>query len=114
MLIAERTPGDVDELRARAAAEPNALRRDRYRAVLLALDGAEADAIAAALGRARRSVQDCAYAYRDGGLDAVQPARRTGRVARLSPGTEARLKERLDAGPLPEDGVCTLRGRGTW
>lgn len=111
MLIVERTPGDVAELRARAATEPNALRRDRYRAVLLALDGREAHAIAASLGRARRSVQDWAYAYRDGGPDAVQPARRLGRAARLSPEQEGKLKARLDAGPLPADGVCTLRGR---
>ena len=111
MLIAERTPGDVAVLRARADAEKDALRRDRYRAVLLAIDGREARDIAAAIGRARRSVQDWAYAYRDGGVDAVQPKRRVGRIPRLSPEMEARLKARLLAGPLPADGVCALRGR---
>src|SRR5215207_8942679 len=110
--ILERQPGDVDELRRRAAAERDALRRDRYRAVLLALDGKEAPEIAGSLGRARRSVQDWAYAYRDGGVDAVQPARRKGREPRLPREREAELKARLDAGPRPEDGgVCTLRGR---
>lgn len=111
MRVTERAAGDVDELRRRAAAERDALRRDRYRAVLLALEGEEAVAIADALGRARRSVQDWAYAYRDGGVDAVQPAPRLGRAPKLPRDREAELKARLDAGPRPGDGVCTLRGR---
>jgi transposase len=109
--VVERQPGDVDELRRRAAVERDSLRRDRYRAVLFALEGGEATEIATALGRARRSVQDWAYAYRDGGVDAVQPARRKGREPRLPREREAALMARLDAGPRPEDGVCTLRGR---
>lgn len=112
MHIVERRTGDVAELQRRAAAERDALRRDRYRAVLLALAGREAAEIAASLGRARRSVQDWAYAYRDGGVDAVQPARRKGREPKLPRAREAELMARLDAGPRPEDGgVCALRGR---
>lgn len=111
MLIVERMPGDADELRRRAATERDARRRDRWRAVLMAVEGREAAVIAAALGRSRRSVQDWAYAYRDGGIDAVQPKPRTGRVAKLSPQQEAALRARLDAGPTADDGVCTLRGR---
>ncbi len=111
MRIVERQPGDVDELRRRSGAERDALRRDRYRAVLMALDGKEAPAIAKSLGRARRSVQDWAYAYRDSGVDAVQPKRRKGREPKLPREREAELMSRLDAGPRPEDGVCTLRGK---
>jgi len=112
MRVTERATGDVDELRRLAGEERDALRRDRYRAVLLALDGKEAVEIAGALGRARRSVQDWAYAYRDGGVDAVQPAPRPGRAPKLPRDREAELKARLDAGPTPADGgVCTLRGR---
>lgn len=111
MVIIERTAGDMAELRVRVAAEENALRRDRYRAVLLAIDGSEANHIAAALGRARRSVQDWAYAYRDGGIDAIQSKPRAGRVPKLSRGREAQLRARLDAGPTAADGVCTLRGK---
>ena len=111
MRIVEREAGDVAELRRRAAAERDALRRDRYRAVLLALEGREAAEIAEALGRARRSVQDWAYAYRDVGVDGIQPARRKGRTPKLPREREAELVARLDAGPRPEDGgVCTLRG----
>jgi len=111
MRVSEREPGDVAELTRRARTEPNALQRDRYRAVLLALDGQEAVAIAAALGRARRSVQDWVYAYRDDGIDDLRLGKSTGRPTKLPREREAELMARLDAGPLPTDGVCTLRGR---
>jgi transposase len=39
------------------------------------------------------------------------PRKPRGATPKLSPAHEARLKARLDAGPLPADGVCTLRGR---
>ena len=111
MRVTERGPGDVAELTRRARAERNALQRDRYRAVLLALDGQEAVAIAAALGRSRRSVQDWVYAYRDGGIDDLRPGKSPGRPTKLPRQREAELRARLDAGPRPSDGVCTLRGR---
>src|SRR3954454_21371885 len=111
MHLTERTPRDIEELHRRADAERDALRRDRYRAVLMALDGKEAVDIAEALGRARRSVQDWAYAYRDGGIDAIQPRPRPGRRPKLPRDREAELRARLDAGAGVEDGVCTLRGR---
>lgn len=111
MHLTERTAGDIDELKRRAGAERDALRRDRYRAVLLALQGEEALQIAQALGRARRSVQDWGYAYRDGGIQAIQPRPRPGRTPKLPRDCEAQLRQRLDAGPRPHDGVCTLRGK---
>ena len=111
MHLTERTAGDLQELQRRAGQERDALRRDRYRAVLLALDGKEAVEIADALGRARRSVQEWAYAYRDGGIDAIQPRPRPGRTPKLPRQREPELMARIDAGPLPSDGVCTLRGR---
>jgi len=111
MHLTERAAGDVDELERRAGEERDALRRDRYRAVLLALEGKEAVHIAQALGRARRSVQDWVYCYRDGGVDAIQPRPRPGRMPKLPREREAQLRRRLDAGAVPQDGVCTLRGR---
>lgn len=111
MLIIEREAGDGTELQRLAACERDALRRDRYRAVSMALAGWEAPQIAAALGRARRSVQDWAYAYRDGGIDAIQPKPRPGRPTKLPRERETDLRARLDAGPTPADGVCTLRGK---
>ena len=112
MRLVEREPGDAAELGRRARAERHALQRDRYRAVLMALDGQKAPAIAKALGRARRSVQDWVYAYRDGGVDALRPRPRPGRPTKLPREREGELKARLDAGPTPADGgVCTLRGK---
>jgi transposase len=112
MKVTERSDGDVAELTRRAREEAKAIRRDRYRAVLMALDGREAAEIADALGRARRSVQDWVYAYRDGGVDALVPGRSPGRPTKLPRDREAAFKARLDAGPTAADGgVCTLRGR---
>jgi transposase len=111
MHLTERTSGDIAELQRRANHERDALRRDRYRAVLMALAGKEAVDIAQSLGRARRSVQDWAYAYRDGGIDAIQPRPRPGRTPKLPRDREEALRARLDAGARVEDGVCTLRGR---
>ena len=112
MKVSDRSGGDIEELAGRARAEAKAIQRDRYRAVLMALDGHEAVAIAAALGRARRSVQDWVYAYRDGGVDALLPGKSPGRPTKLPRDREAQFKARLDAGPTPADGgVCTLRGR---
>ena len=111
MRVTEREPGDVAALRGRVRSERNALQRDRYRAVLLALEGGEAAQIGKTLGRARRSVQDWVYAYRDGGIDRLQPRPRPGRPTKLPREREAELRARLDAGPRATDGVCTLRGK---
>jgi transposase len=111
MLVMEREAGDLQRLERLMDQERDALRRDRYRAVRLALQGKQALEIADRLDRSRRSVQDWVYAYREGGIDAIQPRPRPGRRPKLPREREAELKLRLDAGPRPEDGVCTLRGK---
>jgi transposase len=111
MRVSERKPGDVGELQRRAKAERHALQRDRWRAVLLALQGEQAVAIARMLSRSRRTVQDWVYAYRDGGIDQLKPKPRPGRPTKLPRQRETELMARLDAGPRPSDGVCTLRGK---
>jgi transposase len=111
MLVMEREAGDLQRLERLMDQERDALRRDRYRAVRLALQGKETLDIADRLDRSRRSVQDWVYAYREGGIDAIQPRPRPGRRPKLPREREAELKLRLDAGPRPEDGVCTLRGK---
>jgi transposase len=111
MDIVERDPGDIAELDRRVQSEKKAIQRDRYRAVLMALDGQEAVAIARATGRARRSVQEWVYAYRDQGIDALIPKKQPGKPPKLSADQERQLRARLDAGPRLSDGVCTLRGR---
>jgi transposase len=92
--------------------ESNAKQRDRYRAVLLAMDGQlEGDRIAAYLGRSPRFVDEWLARYRRGGIDALKPRKQPGRRPKLSAEQERQLKQRLDAGPRDSDGVCTLRGR---
>jgi transposase len=99
------------ELARLARREPRAAQRDRYRAVLMAIEGQGAPAIARTLARSRRHVQDWVYAYRDGGIEQLQPKPRPGRPTKLPREREAEFKARVDAGPLASDGVCTLRGK---
>jgi transposase len=111
MRIAERQIGDVDRLNELIAAERDADQRDRYRVALLAVQGFQKHDIASLLSVAKSTVEQWAYRYRDGGVDALIPAPRGGRTPRLSPEAAERLRARIDAGPLPEDKVCTLRGK---
>lgn len=111
MRIVERASGDLQVLRRRVRAEKDADRRDRLRAVVLAIEGEDAPSIARLLGRSRRQIQDWAYAYRDGGIDAIHPLKPAGKKPRVHGEIAEKLKARLDAGPRPEDGVCTLRGK---
>jgi transposase len=81
----------------------------RVQAVLLAKRGWTASHIAASLGCSARSVRNWVAQYNRGGIDALREGPRSGRPRRLDPAHYPRLKERIEAPPLPEDGVCTLR-----
>jgi len=112
MKLTLHQPDDLDRLRQQVAGERRALQRDRYRAVLLvAEDALQGDEIARRLGRSPRFVDEWAGRYRRGGLAALVPRKPRGATARLDAAQVQRLKARLDAGPLPADGVCTLRGK---
>jgi transposase len=111
MHIAVRDPQDLAELDRRIAAAREAKQRDRYRAVRLALEGQPCPVIMDKLARSKDFVQRWSYAYRDGGLAALHPKKQPGRPPRLTAAQQAQLKARLDAGPRPGDGVCTLRGK---
>ena len=111
MQVTQRQPGDVAEFKRRINVERDALQRDKYRAVTLALQGQGARAIAKVLGRSRRAVQEWVYAYRDGGVDELLPGKSTGQPTKLRRDQEARFRTRLEAGPTEADGVCTLRGK---
>ena len=111
MKLAVRQEGDLERLDALMAREKDARQRDRLRAVRLALEGKQAPAIAAALGRSRRFVQEWAYAYRDGGVEAVRPGKSSGRPTKLPRDQEQAFRARMLAGPTKADGgVCSLRG----
>lgn len=111
MNIHEQARGDLEELKQRAREEKDADRRDRLRAVVLAIEGEDAPTIARLLGRSRRQVQDWAYAYRDGGIDTIHPPKPRGKLPRVRGVLAEQLKARIDAGPTEKDRVCTLRGK---
>lgn len=112
MKLIPHQPDDLDRLRERVANERQALQRDRYRAVLLvAGEQLEGDEVARRVGRSPRFVDEWAGRYRRGGLAALIPRKPRGATAKLNPEQAQRLKARIDAGPLPADGVCTLRGK---
>jgi len=111
MHIAEHTPGDTDRLSELIASEKQADRRDRYRIALLALRGREKLEIAEVLGIAKSTVEQWAYAYRDGGIAALAGKKRGGSRPKIDGELAERLRARVEAGPTAQDKVCTLRGR---
>jgi transposase len=111
MQITPHHPDDLEQLRQRSQQERDAKQRDRYRAVVLALEGHSAPQIARTLARSRRFVQLWVYTYRDHGLGAIIPKRQSGCPSKLPAVQEPSFKQRLLAGPIPADGVCTLRAK---
>src|SRR6476660_1923845 len=111
MTVTPHDAGDRQLLDELVRREADARQRDRYRAVLLAMDELEGDEIALRLGRSPRFVDEWVGRYRRGGLGALRPRKQPGRRPKLTPRQEEQLKARLDAGPRDSDGVCALRGR---
>ena len=102
---------DLTQLQQHSRRQRDAKQRDRYRAILLAMEGHDAPAIGRTLGRSRAFVQRWVYTYRDHGLQAIAPKRQTGRPPHLPPEKETSFKERFLAEPTEADGVCTLRAK---
>lgn len=63
------------------------------------LRGWEANDIAAAAVVSRRAVQEWAYRYRDGGIDALVPRKPKGNTPRLTPEQQQALRQRIIDGP---------------
>jgi transposase len=82
----------------------------RYQAIILAAQGRSAAGIALALGCSVRAVQDWVARYNRGGPEALRERPHPGRPPRLAGAELARFRERLEAGPTPEDGICTFYG----
>lgn len=91
--------------------ELRADRAKRLRTVLLAKQGFTATEIATCTGFSRRMAQKWVERYNGEGLAGLETKSGRGRKPPLTPEQAAQLQQRLDAGPLPDDGVCTLRGR---
>lgn len=111
MRVSEREPGDVDRLEALIRAERDAKQRDRYRMALYAIGGRQKKDIAELLAAPKSVVEQWAYRYRDGGIEALLPKKQPGRAPTLPPERYAEFKDRFTAAPRPSDGVCTLRGK---
>src|SRR4051794_39546853 len=108
MLVADHhTPEQLQDL---AQSIPQKRLWRRLQAVILAKRGWTAPLIAQSLGCSLRSVKSWVAQYNRGGVVALRERPRPGRPRRLDPEHYPRLKERLEAPPRPEDGVCTLRG----
>lgn len=118
MTVMVRDPSDLPKLRELARAEGSAKQRDRYRAVLLAMEGEtdggelEGDQIAERLGRSPRFVDEWLARYRRAGLEGMKPGKAKGRPAKLNAQQQQAFKARILAGPnaQADGGVCTLRG----
>src|SRR5690349_3257105 len=100
------TPEELQRL-ATHQATPRLWRR--FRGIVLAAGGLSAAKIAAALGCTPRAVQKWTRRYNDGGPDALADRPGRGGKPRLDPAEHDRLRQRIEAGPTPEDGVCALR-----
>ncbi|WP_165253854.1 helix-turn-helix domain-containing protein, partial [Paludisphaera soli] len=83
----------------------------RLRAVYLAAAGLTAPEVAAALGPSRRAIRRWVARYNAEGPDALGDRPRPGQPTLLREPDVDRFRARLEAGPTPGDGVCTLRGR---
>ena len=90
---------DFDELRRRIQQEADAKQRDRWRAVLLALEGKATSDIMDKLGRSKNFVQRWVYFYRDYGLERVRPLKQTGQPPKLPRQQEQAFLSRVDSSP---------------
>lgn len=99
------------QLQRLAERETRADLAQRLRVVLLAKQGFTAPEITICTGFSRRSVQEWVARYNRVGLAGLETKAGRGRKPPLTPEQGLQLQQRLDAGPLPEDAVCTLRGK---
>ena len=93
-----------------ARREPKARLAQRLRIIILAMENFTAEVIHRTTGLSVRQVQTWVRRYNCEGLAGLEDRLGRGPKPLLSPEEAERLKARLDAGPMPEDGVCTLRG----
>jgi transposase len=90
--------------------EHDATRSKRLRIIILAMQGWTAPAIAMSVGLSRRDCQEWVYRFNEDELAGLEDQPGGGRPAPLTEEQQAKIRERLDAGPTEEDRVCSLRG----
>jgi len=99
----------IAELAARLRVEKRAVNQVRLRAVLAVAWSEHVPAVAKALSVAERAVRNWVHRYHESGVSGLQDGR-AGRRCQLSAEDQARLKQRIRAGPRADDAVCSLRG----
>jgi transposase len=99
------------ELKRLERAERDAGCARRLRIIILAMEGYTAPAVAMSVGRSRRVCQQWVQRYNAEGLAGLEDRRGQESHELLTPDQAQQMCRRLDAGPLPEDRVCSLRGR---
>jgi transposase len=111
-----KSPEDIERLRQLVRQADDAMQRDRYRVVLIALEGMGdrselfRDQIAAVVGRPRQFVDQWVGRYRRGGIDLLVPKKNKGMACKLSPDEQRQLCQMLDAGPTPEEALAAYNG----
>jgi len=100
----------LEELVRLERIEKDATRSKRLRIVILAIGGYTAPAIAMSVGLSRRICQRWVARYNAEGLEGLEDRRGQEPEPTLTPKQEQQVCQRLEAGPRPEDQVCSLRG----
>lgn len=99
------------ELKRLARVEQDVKVSQRIQMVVLAIEGYTAPVIAQSLGYSRRVCQHWVQQFNLHGLEGPQDKPERDKSPLLTPAEQEQLKQRTDAGPTAEDGVCTLRGK---
>jgi len=101
----------LDDLRKLQRHETDVGRAQRLQIIVLALHGWTAPAIATAVGLSRRICQRWLARYNEFGLDGLDDQRGQDAGLPLTEPQQTDFKQRIEAGPTADDGVCALRGR---
>lgn len=100
----------LEELVRLERIEKDAAQSKKLRIVILAIGGWTAPAIAMSVGLSRRICQRWVYRYNEFGLEGLSDRRGREPKPLLTPEQQEQVCQRLEAGPRPEDQVCSLRG----
>lgn len=82
----------------------------RIRAVLGVAGGRRIPEVAKVMSIEQRTIRNWVHRYNRFSLAGLHDHRGGKRKCRLSPAQQDALRHRIEAGPLPEDHVCSLRG----
>jgi transposase len=101
----------LEELKRLERVEKDANRARRLRIVILGLEGWTAPTIAMGVGLSRRICQRWVARFNEQGLAGLDDRRGRKSELPLSAQQQEAVRERVDAGPIEEDAVCSLRGK---